>query len=94
MKKIEQNKRLKLVVVQWVDAEEAPGGWQTAEAAAAHEAPTVYTVGFLLRRDRNNVVVASSASPIDGEFTMKSDVMCEIVIPAGMVKKIVGPDEG
>lgn len=87
-----EGKKLRLVVVQWIDAEIGGGTWKPASEAAKLEAPVVYTVGFLLHRDRHNVVLASSASPCGEDLDMGADVMNDIVIPAGMVKKIVGPE--
>ena len=86
--------KLPLVIVQWYDAEMGGGTWKSVKSAAKHRSPVVYSVGFLLRCDKKNVVIASSIAPRSKRITKKGDVMGDLVIPRGMVKSIVGAGKG
>lgn len=71
--------KLKIVVIEWVDAE-ADSGWTADDP---HKEPYVMkTVGLLVRKDKNFVVHAST---YDRENHVWGD---RGKIPTGMVKRI------
>lgn len=71
--------KLKLVCIEWIDAEARPG-WSEDDPDAP---PTVLkTYGLLVRKDKHFVVHASTFDPDSGRWGERGK------IPAGMVKKI------
>lgn len=71
---------LKLVRIEWVDAEAAETGWTEDDPQTP---PTILkTYGLLVRKDRNFVVHASTYDPDSGRWSERGK------IPSGMVKRI------
>lgn len=73
-------KNRKVVQVRWADIV-AGGGWRSEDAARKSQPAACVSVGYVLRRTRSTLVLASSWSE-DGE------VLQTIVIPRGAVKSV------
>lgn len=72
--------KLKLVCIEWVDAEGSEKGWSDDDP---EKAPTVLrTYGLLVRKDKHFVVHASTYDPDTGKWSERGK------IPVGMVKKL------
>ncbi len=67
------------VLVKWLDAQ-ACAGWETIENETADGCPLCTTLGFLVYRDEDHIVVAST---IEGE-----NMNTGMKIPVGMIKSI------
>ena len=78
-------KMTEFVCVVWVDAENH-SGWVDVKEAEQVELPVVYTTGWVVPSDKNNVIaVAQSVGP----KLLEEDVGGVWYIPRGMVKQIV-----
>jgi hypothetical protein len=72
---------MKIVEVQWVDAQSSDE-WQTVAHATADELPIITTVGYLLRHDKTTISVAMQ---LDTKNDKTSMVM---TIPSSWIKKL------
>lgn len=72
--------RIKLVCIEWVDAEAAEPGW--TEDDPDTEPQILKTYGLLVRKDKNFVVHASTYDSVLGRWSERGK------IPTGMVRKI------
>lgn len=72
--------KVKLVCIEWVDAEAAGPGWSEDDPDA--EVVLLYTYGLLVRKDKNFLVHASTYDPDTGRWSERGK------IPVGMVKKV------
>lgn len=72
--------KVKLVCIEWVDAEAAGPGWSEDDP----HAPVVIlsTYGLLVRKDKNFIVHASTYDPDTGRWGERGK------IPLGMVTKV------
>ena len=71
----------KLVCIEWVDAEAAPG-WVTDEVADRQDVEILRTYGLLVRKDKHFVVHASTRDKVNGRWSELGK------IPLGMVRKV------
>lgn len=72
--------KLKLVCIEWVDAEAAEAGWSEDDPETAPQ--ILRTYGLLVRKDKNFVVHASTYDPVLGRWSERGK------IPVGMVRRI------
>lgn len=72
--------KLKLVCIEWVDAEASAAGWSEDDPEAAPQ--ILRTYGLLVRKDKNFVVHASTYDSALGRWSERGK------IPVGMVKRI------
>lgn len=72
--------KLKLVCIEWVDAEAADSGW--TEDDPGEDPQVLKTYGLLVRKDNNFVVHASTYDPALELWSERAK------IPSGMVKRI------
>lgn len=72
--------RLKLVCIEWVDAEGAEPGWAADDPD--QEPLVLQTYGLLVRKDKNFLVHASTYDPETSRWSERGK------IPLGMVKRI------
>lgn len=71
--------KIKLVVVEWVDARTDPGWF---DADAPHTNPPIKTYGLLVAQDDRKVVLASTFDPETGRWSDRME------IPAAMTTSI------
>lgn len=69
----------KIVAIHWLDAV-AAAGW--TDHSEAPEAATIYSVGFLVKRTRTAVTIATSVGGEDNEHNGS------MTIPRGMIVKM------
>lgn len=72
--------KLKLVCIEWVDAETSVSGWSEDDPEKAPQ--ILKTFGLLVRKDKNFVVHASTYDPEMERWSERGK------IPTGMVKRI------
>lgn len=72
--------KLKLVCIEWVDAETSVSGWSEDDPEKAPQ--ILKTYGLLVRKDKNFVVHASTYDPEMERWSERGK------IPTGMVKRI------
>ncbi len=72
--------KLKLVCIEWIDAEAAEAGWTEDDPEKTPQ--ILRTYGLLVRKDKNFVVHASTYDSELGRWSERAK------IPAGMVKRI------
>ena len=75
-KRSKRNKKHPFVLVKWHDAVNATMAWQTNV-----EVCPITTIGFLIKKDRRQVIVAHSMSE-DGQFAGR------FAIPLGMLVEV------
>lgn len=73
-------KQPKVVAIQWLDAV-AGAGW--TDHADAPEASVIYSVGFLVKKTRKEVTIATSVGAADNEHNGS------MTIPRGMIQSMV-----
>lgn len=72
--------KLKLVCIEWIDAETSVSGWSEDDPEKAPQ--ILKTYGLLVRKDKNFVVHASTYDPEMERWSERGK------IPTGMVKRI------
>lgn len=72
--------KLKLVCIEWVDAETSVSGWSDDDPEKSPQ--ILKTYGLLVRKDKNFVVHASTYDPEQEKWSERGK------IPTGMVKRI------
>ncbi len=72
----------RLVEIEWDDASTSKFGWENISVYRTQEVVTCRSVGYLIRKDAKQVVIVQT------QAGNQNDVMREIAIPRGMVKKI------
>ena len=72
---------MKLVQIDWIDSTSS-GRWEPDEDGGKHRLPRIRTVGYLLHRDKERMVLTQS---VDSELKSNCD---RIVIPMGCIKKL------
>ncbi len=77
--------KLKLVCIEWIDAEAAEPGWSEDDPEAPPQ--ILRTYGLLVRKDKHFVVHASTYDPVLGRWSELGK------IPVGMVKRITTIDQ-
>jgi hypothetical protein len=71
------------VIVEWKDAYEMESGWQTIEEAIKIRPPTIFSMGYVLKEEKEYIILA-------GDVGRKGDSDCGRVqvIPKSWVKRV------
>jgi len=84
--KLPQKPKLKypIVLVSWFDAKDGSSGWHSIKDIQAEKLATCYSVGWLVLKNEERIVVMSDYSNEENDH----DGGRHITIPAGWVKSI------
>ena len=67
--------------IYWHDASRWSGGWRDADTMRKQNTSMIHTLGFVLREDKECVVVAQSLdiehSNVDGVITIPKSTICD-----------------
>lgn len=87
MSKLSQKDR-DIVLIEWIDAYECASGWLELEEALKTKPPTVYSIGFVLKEEKDYITICADLGR-EGD----SDCGRVQVIPKTWVKKTILVDK-